>query len=196
MAGQSDLDPRIAHEAKMDILPVALLQVCVTSPSQQTAEKLYTMVGAVVVELPSSICLLSNGRVIIGALTERDLDSAIVLARPHVSDLQSGPIGITYLDTPFPQEPYYRVVVTTPGDYMGDVIGDLNSRVGCIEAMHNVDDGVAIKCGVPIATMIGYDLALSKMTRGRGKTDYAFIGYHRRAPEAEPPLPPAAAARA
>jgi len=41
---------------------------------------------------------------------------------------------------------------------------------------------------VPIATMIGYDLALSKMTRGLGKTDYAFIGYHRR--RQEPELPP------
>ena len=54
--------------------------------------------------------------------------------------------------------------------------------------MHHVDDDFAIKCGVPIATMIGYDLALSKMTRGLGKTDYAFIGYHRR--RQEPELPP------
>lgn len=180
----------------MDILPVVPLQVCVTSTSQPVAETLYTIVDAAVAQLPTSICLLSNGRVIIGALTERDVDAAIDLARHRVLDLQSGPVGINYVDTPFPQEPYYRVVVTTPADYVGDVIGDLNRRVGCIEALHNLGDGAAIKCAVPIATMIGFDLALSKMTRGRGNTDYAFIGYHHRAQKAEPPLPPAAAARA
>jgi hypothetical protein len=180
----------------MDILPIAPLQVYVSSPSQHIAEKLYSIVDAAVADVPSSICVLLDGRVVLGSLTERNLETAIVVARTHVSDLQCGPIRITYLDTPYPQEPYYRVVVTSPEDYVGDVIGDLNRRVGCIEAMHHVDDGFAIKCGVPIATMIGYDLALSKITRGRGKTDYAFIGYHMRAREPEPPLPPAIAARA
>jgi translation elongation factor EF-G len=73
---------------------------------------------------------------------------------------------------------------------------DLNRRAGYLEAMHHIDDGTAIKCGVPVAKMIGYDLALSKMTRGKGKTDYAFIGYRMRPREPEPPLPPAVAARA
>jgi hypothetical protein len=154
------------------------------------------IIDAIVAEVTSSICVLVDGRVVVGSLTERNLETAIVLARTRVSDLQCGPISITYLDTPYPQEPYYRVVVTSPDDYVGDVIGDLNRRVGCIEAMHHVDDSFAIKCGVPIATMIGYDLALSKVTHGRGKADYAFIGYHRRAREPEPPLPPAIAARA
>jgi hypothetical protein len=180
----------------MDILPIAPLQICVTSPSQPEAETLYRIVDAAIAKLPSSCCVLLDGQVTVGSLTEGSLETAIGLARTRVSDLRIGPIGITYLETPYPQEPYYRVVVTSPDDHVGDVIGDLNRRVGCIEALHQVDGGFAIKCGVPIATMIGYDLALSKMTRGRGRTDYAFIGYHRRAREPEPSLPPAVAARA
>jgi hypothetical protein len=181
----------------MDIVPIAPIQVCVTSASQKLADKLYVLVDASIAETPSSICLLLDGCVVVGSLTERNLDSAIVLARTRVLDLMCGPIDITYLDTPHPQEPYYRVVVTSPEDYVGDVIGDLNKRVGCIEAMHQVAEGFVIRCGVPIATMIGYDLALSKITHGRGKTDYAFIGYHYRARKPEPPpLPPAVAARA
>ena len=180
----------------MDILPIAPLQVCVSSSSQHIAEKLYPIIDAAVAGVPSSVCVLVDGRVVVGSLTEPNLETAIALARTHVSDLKCGPISITYLDTPYPQEPYYRVVVTSPEDHVGDVIGDLNRRVGCIEAMHHVDVGFAIKCGVPIATMIGYDLALSNVTRGRGKADYAFIGYHKRAREPEPPLPPAIAARA
>jgi hypothetical protein len=180
----------------MDILPIAPLQVCISSPSQHIAENLYPIVDAALADVPSSICVLLDARVVVGSVTERNLETAIVLARNHLSDLLCGPISITFPDTPYPQEPYYRVVVTSPEDYVGDVIGDLNRRVGCIEAMHHVEDGYAIKCGVPIATMIGYDLALSKMTRGRGRANYAFIGYHRRAREPEPPLPPAIAARA
>jgi predicted membrane GTPase involved in stress response len=180
----------------MHILPVAPLQVSVSSASQHIAEKLYPIVDAAIAGVSTSVCELLKGHIVVSSLTERDLESAIVLMRTRVSDLQCGSMSVRYLTFPFPQEPYYRVVVTSPEAYMGDVIGDLNKRVGCVEAMHHVDDGVAIKCGVPVAKMIGYDLALSKMTRGRGKTDYAFIGYHYRPREPDSPLPPAVAARA
>jgi hypothetical protein len=180
----------------MDILPIAPLKICVTSLSRPTAKELYAIVDSALAQLPSACCELSDARVVIGALTECDLESAIALARSHESDLRSGPIAVTYVDTPYPQEPYYRVVVTTPEDHVGDVIGDLNRRVGCIESMNYFGGGVTVKCGVPMSTMLGYDLALSRMTRGRGKAEYAFIGYYRRAREPELPLPPAVAARA
>jgi len=180
----------------MDILPVSPLQIRVSSTSQHTAEKLYPIVDAAIADVSTSVCELLKEHVVVSSVTERDLESAIVLMRTRVSDLLCGPISVRYLTFPYPQEPYYRVVVTSPEDYVGDVIGDLNRRVGYIQAMHHIDDGVAIKCGVPIANMIGYELALSKMTRGRGKAACAFIGYHRRWKESEPPMPPAVAARA
>jgi predicted membrane GTPase involved in stress response len=180
----------------MNILPVAPLQVSVSSASQHIAEKLYLIVDAAIADVSTSVCELLKGHVVVSSLTERDLESAIVLMRTRVSDLCCGPISVRYLTFPCPQEPYYRVVVTSPEVYVDDVIGDLNRRVGCIEAMHHIDDGVAIKCRVPVAKMIGYDLALSKMTRGQGKTDYAFIGYHWRPREPDSPMPPAIAARA
>jgi hypothetical protein len=174
----------------------APVQVCVTSSSELVANTLYPVVDAAIAKLPSSCCVLSNGRVIIGALTERDLESAIASARVDVADLQTGPIGVTYLESPCAQEPFYRVVVTSPEDCWGDVIGDLNRRVGAIETVNSVDGSLVLKCSIPISTMIGYDLALSTMTRGRGKANYAFIGYFPRARKPEPPLPPAVAARA
>jgi predicted membrane GTPase involved in stress response len=181
----------------MNNLPVAPLQVSVSS-STHVAEKLYPLVDAAIADVSTSVCELLNGHVVVSSLTERDLESAIVRMRTNVSDLYCGPISVRYLtiNCPRGEEPYYRVVITSPMDYVGDVIGDLSKRAGHIEAMHRIDAGCAIKCAVPVATMLGYDLALSKMTRGQGKTDYAFIGYHWRRREPEPPLPPAIAARA
>jgi translation elongation factor EF-G len=180
----------------MDILPIAPLRISVTSQSRATAKELYGIVDASLAKLPSTCCELSDGRVVVGALTEHSLESAITLARTQVYDLKLGPIEVTYLGDPYPQEPYYRVAVTLPTDYVGDVVGDLNRRVGCIETMDYFDASVTVKCGVPIATMIGYNLDLQVLTNGRGKAEYAFIGYYRRARQPEPPLPPAVAARA
>jgi translation elongation factor EF-G len=180
----------------MDILPIAPLRISVTSPSRAIAKELYGIVDASLAKLPSTCCELSDGRVVVGALTERNLASAITLARTQIYDLKLGQIEVTYIDDPYPQEPYYRVAVTTPADYVGDVVGDLNRRVGCIETMDYFDGGVTVKCGVPIATMIGYDQDLELITSGRGKAEYAFIGYYRRTRQPEPPLPPAVAARA
>jgi predicted membrane GTPase involved in stress response len=134
--------------------------------------------------------------VVLRALTERNFESARDLTRMKIADLRVGPLEVVYLDKPFPQEPFYRVAVSTPAAYVGDIIGHLNSRKACIESLHNDGDAVSIKCGVPIASMLGYDSVVSKMTNGRGSADYAFIGYHPRIWYPEPPLPPAVAARA
>jgi hypothetical protein len=180
----------------MDILPAAPLQIRVTSQSTPVAEKLYRLVDAALARAANACCILAGGGVVVGALTEGSLESAIDLARTRIADLKVGSIEICYLDDPYPQEPFYRVVVTTPEDFVGDVIGDLNRRVGAIEALHPIEGGFAIKCGVPMAEMLGYDLAFAKMTRGHGKVEFAFIGYYRRGRRPDPPLPPAAAMRA
>lgn len=65
-------------------------------------------------------------------------------------------------------EPIMRIEVTTPEDFMGDVIGDLNSRRGRIEAMEDLAGGAKlIKAMVPLASMFGYTNDLRSMSQGR-----------------------------
>ncbi|MBQ8129336.1 MAG: elongation factor G [Clostridia bacterium] len=65
-------------------------------------------------------------------------------------------------------EPIMKVDVTVPEDYMGDVIGDLNSRRGRIEGMDHSDGAEEIHALVPLSEMFGYATALRSRTQGRG----------------------------
>ncbi len=65
-------------------------------------------------------------------------------------------------------EPIMKVSVTIPDDYMGDVIGDLNSRRGAIESMEPVSGGQQVNANVPLGEMFGYATALRSRTQGRG----------------------------
>ena len=65
-------------------------------------------------------------------------------------------------------EPIMKVTVTSPDDYMGDVIGDLNSRRGQIQSMEPVAGAQQITAMVPLAEMFGYATALRSKTQGRG----------------------------
>ena len=64
-------------------------------------------------------------------------------------------------------EPVMSVEVVTPEEYMGDVIGDLNSRRGKIEGMTPRKDAQVIKAAVPLSDMFGYSTSLRSMTQGR-----------------------------
>ncbi len=64
-------------------------------------------------------------------------------------------------------EPVMAVEVVTPEEYMGDVIGDLNSRRGKIEGMTPRKDAQVIKAAVPLSEMFGYSTTLRSMTQGR-----------------------------
>ncbi len=64
-------------------------------------------------------------------------------------------------------EPIMAVEVVTPEEYMGDVMGDLNSRRGKIEGMNPRKDAQVIKAGVPLSEMFGYSTILRSMTQGR-----------------------------
>ena len=74
-------------------------------------------------------------------------------------------------------EPIMRVEVTTPEDYMGDVIGDINSRRGRIEGMENVNGSQLIRGYVPLAEMFGYATDLRSKTQGRGAYSMFFDHY-------------------
>ncbi|MCD2491985.1 elongation factor G [Lacrimispora sp. NSJ-141] len=74
-------------------------------------------------------------------------------------------------------EPIMRVEVTTPEDYMGDVIGDINSRRGRIEAFEDVNGSKLIKGFVPLAEMFGYATDLRSKTQGRAAYSMFFEKY-------------------
>jgi translation elongation factor EF-G len=74
-------------------------------------------------------------------------------------------------------EPIMRVEVTTPEDYMGDVIGDINSRRGRIEGMEDIGGGKMIKGYVPLSEMFGYSTDLRSRTQGRGNYSMFFEKY-------------------
>ncbi|MEF1207885.1 elongation factor G, partial [Photobacterium damselae] len=75
-------------------------------------------------------------------------------------------------------EPMMKVEVTTPEDWMGDVVGDLNRRRGMIEGM---DEGLAgvkiIRAKVPLSAMFGYATSLRSATQGRASYSMEFSEY-------------------
>ena len=74
-------------------------------------------------------------------------------------------------------EPMFSVEVTTPEDYMGDVIGDLNSRRGQVEGMEQRGNSQVIKARVPLANMFGYVNELRSKTQGRAAYSMQFSNY-------------------
>ena len=74
-------------------------------------------------------------------------------------------------------EPIMKVEVSTPEDYMGDVIGDINSRRGRIEGMDDIGGGKMIRGYVPLAEMFGYVTDLRSRTQGRGNYSMFFDRY-------------------
>lgn len=75
-------------------------------------------------------------------------------------------------------EPVMKVEVTTPEDYMGNIIGDLNSKRGQIEEMIDRPNKIkAIKAKVPLAEMFGYVTALRSMSQGRANSVMEFSHY-------------------
>jgi len=74
-------------------------------------------------------------------------------------------------------EPIMKVEVTMPEEYMGDVIGDLNSRRGRVEGMDDIGGGKMVRAYVPLAEMFGYSTDLRSKTQGRGNYSMFFEKY-------------------
>lgn len=74
-------------------------------------------------------------------------------------------------------EPIVKVEITTPEEYMGDVIGDINSRRGRMEGMELVNGAQIVTCYVPLAEMFGYATALRSNTQGRANYSMQFDHY-------------------
>lgn len=74
-------------------------------------------------------------------------------------------------------EPIMKVEVTMPEEYMGDVIGDINSRRGRIEGMEDIASGKQVNAFVPLSEMFGYSTDLRSRTQGRGNYSMFFEKY-------------------
>ena len=73
-------------------------------------------------------------------------------------------------------EPMMKVEVTIPEEYMGDVMGDINSRRGRIEGMEAVNGAQVIRAFVPLSEMFGYATTIRSRTQGRG--NYSMVSDH------------------
>ena len=74
-------------------------------------------------------------------------------------------------------EPVMSVEVTTPEEYLGDVIGNLNSRRGRIESMNPVGNTQVVKAIVPLSEMFGYATDIRSMSQGRASFHMDFDHY-------------------
>jgi elongation factor G len=74
-------------------------------------------------------------------------------------------------------EPVMKVEVVTPEDYLGDVIGDLNSRRGQIQGTDTRGNAQVIEAQVPLANMFGYVNQLRSMSQGRAQYTMQFSHY-------------------
>ncbi|WP_457670681.1 elongation factor G [Thiolapillus sp.] len=85
--------------------------------------------------------------------------------------------GVSEAD-PVLLEPIMKVEVVTPEEYMGDVIGDLNSRRGMVQGMEDSPAGKIIKAEVPLSSMFGYATDLRGATQGRANYSMEFSKYN------------------
>jgi elongation factor G len=74
-------------------------------------------------------------------------------------------------------EPVMKIEVVTPEEYMGDVIGQLNSKRGRIEGMEPRSGAQVVSALVPLASMFGYTTELRSMTQGRATSTMEFAHY-------------------
>ena len=80
--------------------------------------------------------------------------------------------------SPVLMEPMMKVDVTTPDDYVGDVIGDINSRRGRIDEMEDLPGGTkVIRAFCPLANLFGYTSDLRSMSQGRAASTMELFAY-------------------
>ncbi len=74
-------------------------------------------------------------------------------------------------------EPIMSVEVVTPGDFLGDILGDLNSRRGRVQNIEGVGDTQAVKASAPLSETFGYATAIRSLTQGRATHTLQFDSY-------------------
>jgi elongation factor G len=84
---------------------------------------------------------------------------------------------LRFIEGPPLQEPYYRILIATPEETLGDVAGDLTSRRARITLVEDDPSGKRICAEIPVGECFGYGTQLRFLTRGRGTYEVEFIGY-------------------
>jgi translation elongation factor EF-G len=84
---------------------------------------------------------------------------------------------VRYIEGPPLQEPYYQIVITTPEESLGNVVGDLTSRRATIALIQDAQSGKRLSAEIPVGECWGYSTQLRSLTRGHGTYEVAFIGY-------------------
>jgi predicted membrane GTPase involved in stress response len=137
----------------------------------------------------------SAGGLIINAVAERDLSAAVAMLQAAFPGVDIGTVEVVYLDQGR-MEPYVRVNVTTPEDYYGFVIAQLNDRCGLIDSLVDTDSHLkTVSATAPLAKMLGYDKVLAETTRNSATVEYYFVDYRPvQSQSPEPPRRPAARA--
>src|SRR5690606_867394 len=74
-------------------------------------------------------------------------------------------------------EPIYNIQVTVPDEYMGDIMGDLNTRRGRVQGMEQRNNRTIVRAQVPLAEILRYGTDLRSMTQGRGIYTIEFDHY-------------------
>ena len=74
-------------------------------------------------------------------------------------------------------EPIYTIQVTVPEEYMGDIMGDLNTRRGRVQGMEQRNNRAIVRALVPLAEILRYGTDLRSMTQGRGIYTIEFDHY-------------------
>jgi len=164
------------------------LRQLVTDPSERFPLR-FAQQGALLLEGFAGVHTESTAKgLLLNAVAERDLHAATVMLRVAFPIVRADPIEVVYLNDGT-LEPYVRVRVTTPQDYYGDVVGQLNKRRAWIEDMADAAQGYKlVTVAAPLAEMLGYDEILAKTTRNRAIAEYQFLDY--RPARNEPPTPP------
>ena len=204
--GDTLCDPNhIITLERMDF-PEPVISIAVEPRSQADQEKMALALGKLAAEDPSFKVKTDeeSGQTIISGMGELHLDIIVDRMRREFSvECNVGKPQVAYRETirdssemafkiagsmgfrkgaaeakPVLLEPTMKVEVTTPEDWMGDVVGDLNRRRGVIEGM---EDGVAgikiVLAKVPLSEMFGYSTDLRSATQGRASYSMEFFNY-------------------
>ncbi len=165
------------------------LKLLITNSSEHFQLKFASEAAKLLVGLSRVQTRSSHDGLTLNAVCERDLEVAWTTILSAFPSAQHGPPEVVYIREPQLLEPCMIVVISTPEDVSGDVIGDLIRRRGAIQRMDNLPSGEKeIEAEIPLAEMFGYPTALRALTQLRATYTVAFSRYLPISGGSPPPL--------
>lgn len=132
--------------------------------------------------------MASEEGLVITGIWESDIETALDIVRQdYQHDFIVSQPRIHFVDEPYPMEPVLSVIITVPGEFLGDAIADFLFRRGIVQSTDHVVNGHEIRGHIPLAGTQGYVAALKRMTNGAGSATATFWKYFPVMPE--PPKP-------